>query len=174
MSTILKWGLITGMVYVAFSLISNLLGIQSGEGNKSLGFILYTVLMVVTFFTIYNGIKEFKQDDLNNTMTFGEGFMAGLKITLIAGAIAGVFAFIYMSFIDPDMGDKILSAAEDEWDRQNASEEQRALGRKITGYLLNPIFMTFFTILYIAFWGVLKSLLASKLLKTPESTIPVN
>src|SRR5687768_12758201 len=174
MSTILKWGLITGMVYSVIALISNLLGIQTGEVNRSLGFILNFVLMVITFFTIYAGVKEFKQSDLNNTMTFGQGFMTGLKIALIAGAIAGVFALIYIQFIDPDMPEKIMSAAEDEWERKNMPENQREMARQISGYLMNPVFMTFFTILYTAFWGALKSLLAAKLLKTPETSIPVN
>jgi amino acid transporter len=166
MSTTLKWGLITGMVYVLFSLISNMLGIQQGGGgNMGLGLLVNFLLMLATFFTIYLGVKETRDQDLGGFLTMGQGFMAGLKMALIAGVIAGLFTLIYMKFIDPDMTDRIMEGAEAQWDEYNVPEEQREMSRKFTGMFLNPFIMAPFMILWIAFWGVIKSLVAGAMLK---------
>ena len=61
MSITLKWGLITGMVYVIFSLVSNMLGLQQGGGSSAgLGILIYLLQWGGTFFTIYMGVKEIR------------------------------------------------------------------------------------------------------------------
>ena len=174
MSTTLKWGLITGMVYVIYSLISNMLGLQQGGMGMGLGLLANIVIMLATFFTIYLGIKESRDTDLNGYMTMGQGFMTGFKIALIAGLIAGIFAFVYAKFIDPDMADKMMSTAEEQWDEMNVPEEQREMSRKITGMFLNPVIMAPFMILWVLFWGVFKSLIAGAMLKKdpPPTDMP--
>ena len=80
MSTVLKWGLITGAVYVIFSLVSNLLGVQQGGGGSmGLGFLINFLMMVATFFTIYLGIKEARDQDLGGYLTMGQGFITGIE-----------------------------------------------------------------------------------------------
>jgi hypothetical protein len=138
MSTTLKWGLITGMVYVVFSLISNMLGIQQGGGGASmgLGMLVNFFLMIVTFFTIFMGIKEYREEDLGGYLTMGQGFKSGITIAFIAGLVAAVFSFIYMKFIDPDMASRIMEASEAQYDEMNVPEENREMSRKITGWFL--------------------------------------
>lgn len=169
MSTILKWGLITGMVYVVFFMISNLMGLQQSMGgtggNVGLGFLVQTVLMVASFFTIYLGVKETRDDDKGGYLTLGEGFIAGLKIALIAGVIAAIFSFIYIQFIDPTMMDKVLTAAENQWDEAGMDEDQREMSRKMMGYVMNPIAMSAITVVSVVFWGVIKALIAGSMLK---------
>jgi amino acid transporter len=168
MSTTVKWGLITGMVYVIFSLISNMLGLQQGSGgggSAGLGMLMNLVLMLATFFTIYLGVKEFRDQDQDGHLTMGEGFKSGMKIAVIAGVIGAVFTFIYMKFIDPDMADKILAASEARLDEMNVPEDEREMSNKITGLFLNPAIMAPFMLLWIAFWGIFKSLVAGAILK---------
>jgi predicted histidine transporter YuiF (NhaC family) len=175
MSVTVKWGLITGMVYVIFSLISNMLGIQQGGGGASagLGMLMNIVIMVVTFFTMYLGIKESRDIESGGYLTMGQAFKKGMAIAAIAGLIAGVFTFIYMKFIDPEMSQRILEGAEDQWDQMNVPEEQREMSRKITGIFLNPSIMAPFMILWVAFWAIFKSLVAGAILKRDAPpTIP--
>src|SRR5688572_26656029 len=107
MSTILKWGLITGMVYVAFSLVTNLLGLQE-TGNFGVTLAFNFVLMLATFATIYLGVKETRDELAGAFFTTGQGFITGFKISLIAAAITCVFTLIYLQFIDPDMMERML------------------------------------------------------------------
>ncbi len=169
MSTILKWGLITGMVYVVFFLISNLLGLQQSMGgsggNMALGFLVQTVLMLATFFTIYLGTKETRDEDKGGYLTLGEGFIAGFKMALIASVVAGLFTFIYIQFIDPTMLDKAMSVAEDQWDEAGMDEDQIEMSKKFTGYIMNPFAMSAITLVSVIFWGVIKALIAGSMLK---------
>lgn len=115
MSTAVKWGLITGMVYVLQNLISNLLGFGPG-GTKGMGlnFLISAIGLVATFFTIYYGIKEIRDTELNGAMNMGLALRKGMKIALIAGIIVAVFTFIYTQFIDPDMMSRIVAMQEDQ------------------------------------------------------------
>ena len=172
MSAVLKWGLITGMVYVIFSLISNLLGLQE-SGGVGLMLAYNTVLMVVSFFTIYMGVKE-TRDELNGEFfTTGQGFLTGLKITLIATLIATLFTFIYIQFIDPEMIDRMTEMTEEKWDEMGVPEDQREMGRKFQGWTSNPIFLAAFVAFSVLMWGAIKSLVAAFMLKKNPPTVPM-
>ena len=174
MSTTMKWGLITGMVYIIFSLISNMLGLQQGGGgNAGVGILMNILIFGATLLTMYLGLKEVRDQDLGGYLNMGQAFRNGMKIAVIAGVISAVFTFIYMKFIDPDMGDRILEAAEDQWDQQGLAEEQRDMARKFTGMFLNPMIMAPFVLIWTAFWGVIKSLIAGAILKKePPPSVP--
>ncbi len=164
MSTNVKWGLITGMVYVIFSLLSNMLGIQQG-GNMGLGLLMNAALFGATFFTIYLAVKEQRDTALGGYINLGQAIRTGMGVALIAGVISGIFTVLYMKVIDPGMADKILAAAEAQMDAQNIPEEQREMSRKFSGYFLNPFIVAPFTLIWIAFWGLIKSLIAGQMLK---------
>jgi uncharacterized membrane protein YhaH (DUF805 family) len=170
----MKWGLITGMLYVVYMLLPNVLGLQQGPGaSMGVNLMLGTLILLATFFTIYMGVKETRDEEKNGFITLGEAFKVGLQITLYACVIAGIFGLINYYFIDPNFGDKILEGAEAQWDKMNVPEESREMGRKWTGYMSNPIILTLMGIVSIVFWGVIKSLVAGMILrKNPPVTIP--
>ena len=172
MSTVLKWGLITGMVYVVFSLIGNLLGIQQG-GNFGLALLSNFLLMLATFFTIYLGVKETRDESGKEYFTMGEGFVAGFKMALIAAVIAVVFSFVYLQFIDPDMMENMLETTEDQWDEMGVPEENREMGRKMQGYFTNPFVLSAFVLAQVLFWGAIKSLVAGIILKKNPPVVPM-
>jgi hypothetical protein len=173
MSATVKWGLITGMVYVIFSLISNMMGIQQGGSGGGIGILIYLLQWGGTFFTIYLGIKEIRDSELGGYISVGQSFRKGMGIALIGGVISGIFTLVYMNFIDPEMSDRILEGAEDQWEQANMPEEQREMSRKVTGYFLNPFIMAPFVIVWITLGGMIKSLIAGSILKKEEPpTIP--
>ena len=168
MSSALKWGLITGMVYVLFSLGSNLLGLQNA-GSGFVGILINFVLMIITFFTIYMGIKEIRDGELNGEMTTGIAIRKGMKIALIAGLLAAVFSVLYSTVIDPAFMERMMEASEAKFDEANVPEAQREMSRSIMKFMLNPYVMAPFTIAWVCFWGLLKSLVAGAMLKTPQA-----
>lgn len=168
MSSALKWGLITGMVYVLFSLGSNLLGLQNA-GSGFVGILINLVLMIITFFTIYMGIKEIRDGELNGEMTTGIAIKQGMKIALIAGLLAAVFSVLYSTVIDPGFIDRMMEASEAKFDEANVPESQREMSRSIMKFMFNPFIMAPFTIAWVCFWGLLKSLVAGAMLKTPPA-----
>lgn len=166
MSSTLKWGLITGMVYVIFSLISNMLGLQQGGGGSAgLGFLVNVLLFGATFYTIYLGIKEIRDTELDGNLNLGQAIRKGIAIALIAGVISALFTLLYMLVIDPGLGDRILETAEEQWDKMGVPEEQREMSRKVTGWFLNPAIMAPFMLIWVCFWGLIKALIAGSMLK---------
>lgn len=175
MSSALKWGLITGTVYVLFFLITNLLGLSGGGGIT--GILLQLVIMVITFFTIYMGIKEIRDEELNGEMTTGIAIRKGMKIALIAGILSGAFSLIYMKLIDPGFMDRMMEVQEAKLDEMNAPESQREMSRSVMKFMFNPLITIPFSIIWVCFWGLLKSLVAGSMLKkeappTAPPTVP--
>lgn len=164
MSTTIKWGLITGMIYVIHTLITNLLGLQEG-GQMMLGFLLNIVLFAATYFTIYLSVKETRDTALGGYLTAGQAVRTGLGVALIAGLVSAVFTILNMNVIDPGMADKILAAAEAEMDARNIPEEQREMSRQMSRYFVNPFFLIPMTTAWVVFWGLIKGVIAGQMLK---------
>ena len=166
MSIAIKWGLITGMVLVVQSLISNLLGIgQDPDAGPGMGYLIAAIGLVATFFTIYMGIKEIRDAEMNGYMNTGLALRKGLKIALIAGLILGVFTIIYNKFIDPGITDRIIAAQEEQMIRKNMSEEQIEMGKKFLGFFKNTFFTACSVVLMTCFWAIFQSLIAGAMLK---------
>jgi len=165
MSIKVKWGLITGMVYVFFSLISNMLGIAEKGGFSVIGLAVNTLLMVVSFYTIYLGVKEVKEQELGGYMTTGQGFKAGMGIALIASLLAFAFTLIFLNFIDPSFIDKIQDMTHDQWEKQGMTEEQMEAASKMSGMFMNQWFFSLMVIVSVLFWGLIKSVVAGSMLK---------
>ncbi|MEO6132704.1 MAG: DUF4199 domain-containing protein [Saprospiraceae bacterium] len=175
MSTTLKWGLITGMVYIVFFLVTYMMGVQQ-SGSKMLQFGSNTLLLFITFIPIYLGVKEARDNDLGGYLTLGQGFLTGFKIALIAGILSAIFAIIYFNFIDPDFADKLMVGIEEQWEKAGMAEEQKEMARKWTGYFMSPIAFAAFSFLGPVFWGLIKGLVAGALLKkeAPPTALPVS
>ena len=169
MSAAIKWGLISGMVYVLSSLLSTLMGAEKIVG---IGWLVNIVVFGITLFMTYLGLKETRDNEREGILTFGDGFKTGMKIALIAGVVAGVFALLNMLVINPDFMDEMMAAQEEKMG--DVPEEQAEMANKIMGFMKNPYLVSVITILYVAFWGIFKSLIASAFVKKdPPPTIPV-
>ncbi len=174
MSTTLKWGLITGMVYIIFSLLTNMMGVQE-SGNKMLGFGMGGVLLVVTFIPIYLGVKESRENDLGGYLSLGQGFLIGFKIALIAGVISAIFTVIYTMFIDPEFINRLTRMTEDQWDKNGMDDNAKEIARKWMGYFMNPYSFAVIALLSALFWGLIKGLVAGAILKKEAPpTMPVS
>jgi hypothetical protein len=174
MSTKVKWGLITGAVYVIFTLINNLLGLMDGGGFTLTALLSNAALFAATFFTVFSGIKETKEQKLDGFITFGQGFRSGMGIVLIAALIVFAFTLIYIYLIDPGMIDKVMEMTEESWEKQGMPEEQRDAARKYTGMFMTPWAFSLIAIVSCIFWGLVKSLIASAILKNEAPpTVPM-
>ncbi len=161
----MKWGLITGMVYVIFSLLNNMLGLQEGGGFSMLGMLSNTLVFLGTLVTVYLGVKEIRDTQLGGFLTFGQGFKSGMGIALIAALVSAVFSYIYLALIDPDFISKLMAATEAQWEKQNMPEDQMDVARKYMGYMMNPFIISLIAMVSVIFWGLIKSLITAALLK---------
>lgn len=166
MSTTLKWGLITGMVYIFYYLIIFMTGIQ----EKMMSMIMVNVALglaitIATFFTIYLGVKEERNEAWNGYATLAQAFILGFKIALIGSVIAGVFTLIYNTVIDPGYAERIMAATQEQMENMGVEIDEDVLEKQSNSIMKNPFVAGAITIGWHAFVGTLKALVAGLLLK---------
>lgn len=124
LQTALKFGLIYGLVKIAFGMISQLM-IDPREQNVMASLIVTAISLPVAALLVYILIMADKQqrDDFQaGQITMGKAFLIGLVAAVIGGIIASLFSYIYIKFImDPnvisdmmDMKDDIVEQMEDQ------------------------------------------------------------
>jgi hypothetical protein len=122
--TIIRYGLLGGLIFVIYGLIGNLAGFarpSAGFGalgiNILVSMILYVGLMVFA-------IRHFRDNENGGYINFGKAFAIGLGVAVLAGVISSIFTYIYAAYIEPDYFETILQETEVMYERFNMSEEQ--------------------------------------------------
>ncbi len=70
------------------------------------GEIVGYISMVVSLSTIFFGIKSFRDNQMDGSISFGKGFQVGILITLTASVIYVVGWMVYSHVIDPEFMDR--------------------------------------------------------------------
>ncbi|MEM9721348.1 MAG: DUF4199 domain-containing protein [Bacteroidota bacterium] len=97
-SVAIKYGIILGVICAILVAV-----IYIGQLNQNFGYIGIAATIAI----LYLAIKEYK-DENGGYMSFGKGVGLCVLLTVIGGAISGVFDFVYTSFVDPDILQAIL------------------------------------------------------------------
>jgi Protein of unknown function (DUF4199) len=132
----IKWGLILGLVLIIYSLVLQMMGLETHQG---LGMVSY-LFIAGGFFLAF---KEFKEEN-EGYMEFGEGFKIGGISTLIFAIFSSVFLYVYLKLIDDSMLQKILDKQYDEMEAKGMAEEQIDQAMEITSKFIThewiPVF----------------------------------
>ncbi|MDX1478417.1 MAG: DUF4199 domain-containing protein [Saprospiraceae bacterium] len=155
----LKYGVICGLVYVIIGLIGIVIGPEAAGGG--LAWLLLAVMLGATFYVIYLGCKEFRDNVNGGSLSIGEGVKMGLTIGLVAGLIAAGFNLLYRNLIDPELMETLRETYIEGLEERGIDEASMDTALKIWDFTNGPIF----TILWTALWGLLKGLIAGAILK---------
>lgn len=122
--TIIRYGLIGGLVFIVYSLIGNITGMTS----PGAGFGMLAVNLVISL-GIYVGImvlaiQRFRDQENGGFISFGKAFGIGLGAALIAGILSSAFTYIYVTAIDPSFFDTMIDETSKLYERLGMSEEQ--------------------------------------------------
>jgi hypothetical protein len=104
---VLTYGLIAGLLVSLFLVASMAWCYQSGsfEGNMFVGF----SAMILAFSLIFVGIKKWRDDQNAGSLSFGQGFLIGLYISLIASTMYVVSWMVEFHFFMPDFMEKLTA-----------------------------------------------------------------
>lgn len=157
----MKWGLITGVVFILYSLILNLLGEAM---NRGLGSVVY--LFLIIFIVLAH--KEFKQER-DGFMTYGQGLGIGTLMTLIASVLNSIFSFVYMKFIDPSLLTTVIEQQTMEMEAKGTPQAQIDMATSF----INPTFIAIMAVVFIVLIGFILSLIITAFTKNsnPEMTV---
>jgi hypothetical protein len=137
----IRYGLIMGLISVAYFVILNTAGVDTTQGIGQWASIIFLIAIIVL------AHKYFK-DNGDGFMSFGQGIGISFWISLVSSAISSIFTFIYVKFIDTgfiaNMMDKQRTALEE---RGGMSDEQIDAAMSMTSKFMTPGMMLVFGII---------------------------
>ena len=163
----LRYGLIAGLVSIAYFMIMVVMDINMTEGiGRWLG-------LLITGAIIFLGHKYYKENG-DGFMTIGQGTGIGFWLALVSSAISSVFTYIYLKFIDQSMIQQMIDKARENMEDQGKlSDDQIDQAMKITEKFMTPEIMLgtglFFGVIMIVILALIISLLTQ--VKNPEEAI---
>ena len=137
---VLTFGLISGAMLSAMMLLTlpflDKIGFEKGE------IIGYTT-MVLAFLMVYFGVRSYRDNVSNGTISFGRAFVVGLMITAVASACyVATWQVVYYK-LAPDFGEKYTAYVVEKAKKSGATEAQiAAQTREMTEFMAlykNPL-----------------------------------
>lgn len=131
----LLYGGITSLlsILIGFALSSFGLSDMSSGGN---GWVNALILIL----GIYLCSEAFKKVN-DGYMSSSELIQMSLYIGVVVGLISGIFSWIYLTYIDPEMMDKIYRMAEIKMEEQGNSDEQIEMATDLMKKFMSPPFL---------------------------------
>ena len=166
--TVLKFGLISGLISASLFIGLMLLGKADHEDFKH-GAVYGYSLMILAFSLIFVCTKIIRDKENDGVISFGRAFLVGLYITLIASTIYVIVWEIDYHFFIPDFADKYATTAVEHLKASGASEaviaKKTADMAKFSEMYKNPFFNVLLTYTEIVPVGLLVSLISAIALK---------
>ena len=145
MSTIVRYGLIGGLLLVVYTLLGNTLGFSRPSGG--IMSMVINLLFVLIFYPVLCVLatKKHRDDELGGYISLGRAFVVAFGTGLIASVISVIFNYIYMTVIDPNYMADIADEAVGMYEKMGMSEEQidAAVEQLQKGLSLSRQFLTF-------------------------------
>lgn len=121
MPTVTRYGLVGGLVLIAFTLVINVSGmnvfsIGMGIFVGLLSFVIYTLIMVMA-------VKKHRDTDLLTYISFGRAFGVAFLSSAIAGIISSAGNWLY-GLVDPGYFDRMRDGATEMYESMGMSEDQ--------------------------------------------------
>jgi hypothetical protein len=155
------YGLIVGALLIVFSLVLNMIGMQEA---KNYNWISYVIILG----GIIWGSLVYRNNYTDGFISYGQSFSVGFFIGLYAAILSAVFAFIYVSYINPGSIDEILEMSRESLYEQDLTDEQIEQGMKFTEMFSTPIVMSGITLIVNVFFTVVFALIVSIFVKKEQ------
>ena len=168
---VLKFGLIVGLIN-ACGLVSIIFA--TSKNTYAYSEMVGYGLMLAAFSVAYLGVKRYRDEALNGSISFGKALMTGLLITLVASTIYVItWLIVYYNFV-PDFMERYADTCFDNMHKKGQSEAEIAQKMseiaEMTELYKNPFFVILITYAEILPVGILASLVSSLVLRKKEKT----
>jgi hypothetical protein len=110
----IKWGLISGIVSIAFFMV---IVFADMVGNSSVSW-LGMIPFIIILFLAHN---EFKKDG-DGYMSYGQGLSIGAFVAGVSAIISGAFSYVYTKFIVPDFNAQLMDKMVEMWEEQGMDD----------------------------------------------------
>ncbi len=104
-------GLLLGLISIVFSVILYVLDIIPVGITK--GLVMLLITFAIYFFVLFYTTKSYRNNVLGGYISFGQAFVFGLLVAIIAAVLSAIYNYIFYAFIDPDYAARIVSVTKD-------------------------------------------------------------
>jgi len=149
-----------------------ILGLISFLANIEQNTIATVISVVITIAGIYMAHKYFK-DEGDGFMSYGQGLGIGTLASVVAGALGGIFSFLYLSFIDDSPLKKAMEQQRIKFEEQGMGDDQIEQAMAMAEKFSSPLMALIFSIVFSLIFGFIISLIVSAITKNvnPEEQI---
>ncbi|MBA4850034.1 DUF4199 domain-containing protein [Emticicia sp. BO119] len=153
----LKWGIITSVVVIIYSVVSFMTGLFKNSATSYISFLFLLVGIILA-------LKEFKTLN-NNFIGFGEGLGVGTLMSAVTGLVASIFSFAYIMFIDTTIMQQMADLQREQLESRGMTQEQIEQAMEMVSKFTSPGMIFIFGVLGYVFFGFIFSLIVSAVLK---------
>jgi Protein of unknown function (DUF4199) len=155
-----KWALIYLITAIVITYIIQFSKLDPNSPVKYLAYIPFIVFLLLAQ-------KEYK-DQLGGYLKFGEGLSTGFRFGLFAGLLFGVFIYIYLAILSPEVLAQTADSQRDAMAAKGLSAEQIDKGIEMTKKY-GAYFASFGLAIWYAILGVIIGLIGAAIFKKERS-----
>jgi len=166
---VLTFGLISAVIIGVLMALNLSYAKSNGfDGGEVFGYLS----MIIAFSTIFVAVKSYRDNHLNGSITFGQGFLIGLYITLITSALYVAWWMVYSNTVYTTFTEDYTNYSIQKLQESGASQDEiDAMKEEMAGFAelyANPLFKIVMTFLEIFPVGLLISLISAAILRKRE------
>ena len=162
MKRLAVYGIVTGLVIAGWMYLEYLAGFHGSKIGKYLGF----AALIFTILGIYFGMRAYRQHTRAGEMTYWQGVMAGVFLSLFAGVITALFNYVYFAYINPGFVEYMVDLNRQTLVQHGATDVQVQSNAIVTREIYQPIPQALRTLGGYLATGSLFSLIIAGILKT--------
>ena len=172
--TLFNRALIAGLLTAAATSLLGLLVYVFGLNqllmkNPALNWLNNLISLGIMFYFVHTAIRMFRDQDNSGYLTVGQGIGLGTLAGLIAGVVSGIWAYIFMSYIAPDLIESIRQVTMEQMQKNGQSEEQIDKAMEVASMFLSPGFIALMIPFFSLFLGFLSGVVSGLMQKKDRS-----
>jgi len=164
MKSSLYWGVILGIALIIYSMLMWFLDLSL---EKWVSWVSYIIMIG----GIILGTKNYRDNSLNGSITYGQAVGFGVMMLLFASVVSAIYSYIFLSFIDPEFINKILQMTEDQLIEKGMPDNQIEMAIEMQRKFMKPVIMALMSIPSYTIVGLIISLITSIFLKKKPAEI---
>ncbi|MBC3540755.1 DUF4199 domain-containing protein [Rufibacter sediminis] len=153
----IRYGVITAFISIIFSLILYVTGLHTNKG-------LSYASMIIPIIGIVLAYNYFKKEN-GGFMSYGQGLGTGTIVTAVSGVLSGLFTYIYLKFVDPNVLEQIRNSSIEEMENKGMSDEQIEQAVSMTEKFTTPEMMLVMGLIGAVILGFFLSLIIAAIMK---------
>lgn len=156
-------GIYLGIVLIVYSLILYLLDVDFQSNWRYLSILWMAAMLFWAMITTRDKI-------MGGYISYGKAFGAGFWTGLFAAIIGAIFTFLFVTEIDPNFTQEILTKAEEQMLEQNPnmSDEQLEMALSWTEKFTSPAMITVMALVMNVFYATILSLIIAIFVKREQ------